>query len=523
LKAFSDRCADILQRVPAALVAGTMFLGSAFGALGGVSLGGVSGGVAFGVVAGSVIAITLSATPAAADIFDAQTFTLKNGMQVVVLPNHRAPVVFQITAYRVGAADGLPGKNGVAHFLEHLMFKATDKLQAGQFTREIDRRGGTDNAFTNQDMTAFHQEIAKEHLPLIMSMEADRMTGLKLTDSVVLPERDVIVEERRQRIDNEPGAQLQEMMNAALFLNHPYRLPVIGWRHEMEQYSTKDAVDFYHRFYAPNDAVLVVAGDVTLDQVRDLAQKTFGNLPRRDVQQRQRLAEPQQNAPRQVELTSDLVRQSYMVKTYLAPSYRIGLDNQPAKDNDAYALLLLSEIFGDGSTSRLYRRLVINDKLATDAASSYDPSAYDLGTFTVYGSPVPGGDMKKVEAAISDEISLILKDGVTEDELRAAKQRLRIETVKARDSLQGPAVLIASAMATGRTLQDVQSWPDRIAAVTVADIGRAAKRVFDDRHSVTGRLLAAGGSQLTQQAPAPRPTLPQGGAGTTGVPGGTVN
>src|SRR5262249_49850066 len=150
--------------------------------------------------------------------------------------------------------------------------------------------------------------------------------------------------------------------------------------HEMEQYSTKDAVDFYHRYYAPNDAVLVVAGDVTVDQVRPLAQETFGKLPRHDVPVRQRLTEPQQNAPRQVELTSDLVRQSYMVRTYPAPSYRVGLDNQPAKDDAAYALLLLSNILGDGTTSRLYRRLVINDKSATEAASSYDPSAYDLGT-----------------------------------------------------------------------------------------------------------------------------------------------
>jgi zinc protease len=488
--------------VPATLVAGTMFLGALIGS---ASL----------VIGGGLLTIR----PAAADIVDAQTFTLKNGLQVVVLPNHRAPVVFQMIAYRVGAADGLPGKNGVAHFLEHLMFKATDKLQAGQFTKEIDRRGGTDNAFTNQDMTAFHQEIAKEHLPLIMSMEADRMTGLKLTDAVVMPERDVIIEERRERTDNEPGAQLQEMMNAALFLNHPYRLPVIGWLQEMQKYTTKDAVDFYHRFYAPNNAILVVAGDVTLDQVKRLAEQDFGSLPRHDVPVRQRLSEPQQTAPRDVSLTSDLVRQSYMVKSYLAPSYRLGLDNEPAKDNDAYALLLLSDILGEGSTSRLYRRLVINDKSATDAASSYDPSAYDLGSFTVYGSPVPGGDMKKVEAAIADEIALILKDGVTEDELRAAKQRLRIETIKARDSLSGPAVMIASALVNGRSLQDVQTWPDHVAAVTVADIQRAAHRVFDDKRSVTGRLLATGASQLNQ-APGGKSVLAP--APATGVPGGSL-
>lgn len=503
MKAFSDRCRHKLRRVPAALVAGTMLFGG-------------MAGPALALVIGGVLA---TARPAMADVFDAQSFTLKNGLQVVVLPNHRAPVVFQIIAYKVGAADGLPGKNGVAHFLEHLMFKATDKLQAGQFTKEIDRRGGTDNAFTNQDMTAFHQEIAKEDLPLIMSMEADRMTGLKLTDAVVMPERDVIIEERRERTDNEPGAQLQEMMNAALFLNHPYRLPVIGWRHEMEHYTTKDAIDFYHRFYAPNNAILVVAGDVTVDQVRHLAEQDFGNLPRHDIPPRQRLTEPEQTAPREVNLTSDLVRQSYMVKTYLAPSYRVGLDNQPAKDDDAYALQLLSEILGEGTTSRLYRRLVIDDKSATDVASNYDPAAYDLGTFTVYGSPVPGGDMKKVESAIADEIALILKDGVTDDELRSAKQRLRIETVKARDSLSGPAVLIASALATGRSLQDVQAWPDRIAAVTAADIQHAARLVFNDKQSVTGRLLATGASQLSQ-APDAHAVLPP--SGTSAVPTGTV-
>ena len=510
MKAFSDRCRDLLLRVPATLVAGTMLLETALVP---------RMGAAFGLTVLAGFGSVIAAQPAAADLFDAQSFTLPNGLQVVVLPNHRAPVVFQMIAYKVGAADGLPGKNGVAHFLEHLMFKATSKLQAGQFTKEVDRRGGTDNAFTNQDMTAFHQEIAKEHLPLIMAMEADRMTGLKLTDAVVMPERDVIIEERRERTDNEPGSQLQEMMNAALFLNHPYRLPVIGWKHEMEQYSTKDAVDFYHRYYAPNNAVLVVAGDVTLDQVRKLATADFGAIPRHDVPARQRLSEPQQNAPRDVELSSDLVRQSYMVKDYLAPSYRLGLDSQPAKDNDAYALQLLSEILGEGTTSRLYRRLVINDKSATDAASGYDPSAYDLGTFTVYGSPVPGGDMKKVESAIADEVGLILKDGVTEDELKAAKERLRIETIKARDGLSGPAMVVATALVNGRSLQDVQTWPDRVAAVTVADIQRAAKRVFNEKQSVTGRLLATGASLLSQ-APDAKTVLPQGSG--SGVPGGTL-
>jgi len=479
--------------MPAILIAGIMFLG-----------------------------LSLAPITGHADIFEAHSFTLKNGLQVVVLPNHRAPAVFQMIVYRVGAADGPAGKNGIAHFLEHLMFKGTDKLQPGQFTKEVDRRGGTDNAFTNQDMTAFHEEIAKDSLPLVMSMEANRMTQLRLSDQVVLPERSVILEERRQRTDNEPGAQLSEMMNAALYLNHPYRLPVIGWRHEMEQYTTADAIAFYHRYYAPNNAILVVAGDVTESEVRSLAEKYFGPLPRRDLPQRRRLQEPQQTAPRQVELTSDLISQPYVVKTYLAPSYRLGLDNQPAKDNDAYALLLLSEILGDGTSSRLYRRLVITDKLATDADCSYDPSPYDLGTFSFYGSPVPGGELAKIEAAIADEIGLVLKDGVSEDEIARAKLRLRIATVKARDSLSGPAGLIAASLANGGTLADVQSWPDRIDAVKVADIQRAAQRVFDDRRSVTGRLLLAHPQAVASDAAPAEPALPRGTETGGATPSGTV-
>lgn len=493
MKAYSKNGRSGLLRMPAILIAGIMLLGA-----------------------------VLAPRASWAQIFDAETFTLKNGLQVVVVPNHRAPVVFQMIAYRVGAADGPPGKNGIAHFLEHLMFKATDKLKAGQFTQEIDHRGGGDNAFTNQDMTAYHQEIAKEHLPLVMSMEANRMTKLRLTDAVVMPERDVIIEERRERIDNEPGAQLTEMMNAALFLNHPYRLPVIGWRHEMEHYSTADAVAFYHRYYAPNNAVLVIGGDVTVPEVKRLAEKYFGPIPRHDLPPRQRLQEPQQRAPRQVELTSDLVRQPYVVKTYLAPSYRLSLDNRPAQDDDAYALLLLSEILGDGTGSRLYRRLVITDKSATSADCSYDPGAYDLGTFSFYGSPVPGGDLSKVEAAINDEITLVLKDGVTEEEIALAKKRLRIATVKARDSLSGPVGMIAAALTNGRSLADVQAWPERIDAVTAIDIQRAARRVFDDRQSVTGRLLVANPVAAAKLAPQAAPPLPQSPE-TGAMPSGTVN
>ena len=212
--------------------------------------------------AGLFLGALLVALPASsrADIFEAHEFTLANGLDVVVVPNHLSPVVVQAVVYKAGAADGEPGKNGIAHFLEHLMFKGTKTLAQGQFSKEVDKRGGSDNAYTSQDVTVYHQEIAKEHLELIMRMEADRMVNLKITDPIVLPERDVILQERGERIDNEPGARLSEAVDAVLYRNHPYRLPVIGWRHEMEGYTTEDALAFYERFYEPSNAVLVVGG-----------------------------------------------------------------------------------------------------------------------------------------------------------------------------------------------------------------------------------------------------------------------
>src|SRR5690242_8241697 len=205
------------------------------------SMAGGPAAKAAGLLLGAVLALA-APRPSIADVFEAHEFTLPNGLDVVVVPNHLSPVVVQAVVYKAGAADGQPGKNGIAHFLEHLMFKGTKTLAPGQFSKEIDKRGGTDNAYTTQDVTVFHQEIAKEHLELIMRMEADRMVNLRLTDDIVLPERDVILQERGERIDNQPGARLAEAVDAALYLSHPYRLPVIGWRHEMEQYTSEDAL-----------------------------------------------------------------------------------------------------------------------------------------------------------------------------------------------------------------------------------------------------------------------------------------
>ena len=460
-------------------------------------------------LAGLALWMALSLAPfgftsaARADLFVADTFTLDNGLQVVVLPKHLAPVVFQILVYKAGAADGAIGKNGVAHFLEHLMFKGTKKFGDGVFTREVDRHGGNDNAFTNQDVTAYHQQIAKRDLPMIMEMEADRMNGLTLTDPVVLPERDVIIEERHQRIENNPGAQLGEMMNAVLFLNHPYRLPIIGWQHEMQTYTTQDAIDFYGKYYAPNNAVLVIAGDVTTEEVKALAEKYYGPIPKKDVQPRQRLQEPEAYAPRRVTLESEFVDQPSVSRIYQAPSFRT------AEGNQAYALQVLDEILGGNNVGRLYRRLVVDKGLADYAGSNYDASPYDQGSFAFYGAPRQGGKVEEIEQALDAEIADLLKNGVTDQEVADAKRRMEISAVKSRDSLNGAAQFVATRIATGSSLADIQAWPDKIKKVTAADVLAAAKAVFVPNRSVTGTLLPKPGA--VPGAPPATPPAPIGG------------
>ena len=445
----------------------------------------------------------LGPTPAQAELFEAKTYTLKNGMEVVVLPRHLAPVVFQVVVYKVGAADGEKAKNGVAHFLEHLMFKATKKMAAGQFSQDVDRLGGTDNAFTNQDMTAYHQEFAAEHLPAIMAAEADRMVNLQLDDSVVLPERDVILNERGQTVESDPGSRLAEAMNAATFQNHPYGLPIIGWRHEMETYSTEDALSFYRRWYAPNNAILVVAGDVEPEAVRALAEKNFGPLPAHDLPERIRLQEPPPEAARRLTLASPEVEHPAIWRRYVTETYRTAGLNKG--DNAPYALSLLAEVMGGGAVGRLYKQLVITDGVALSAGASYNGDPRDYGSFTFYVSPRDPAELEKAEKAVDAEIAKLLKDGVTAQELADAKNRLLMEAAKSRDSLNGPALLVAEALAGGETMDDIQAWPDRIEAVTAADVMKAAKAVLVPENSITSTLTPEAPADANANAAEPTP------------------
>ncbi len=444
-------------------------------------------------VAAPLLLTPLQGSGALAGLFNPETFRLANGMRVVVVPNHRIPVVTHMVWYKVGSADEPPGKSGIAHFLEHLMFKGTKKLAPGEFSRIVARNGGRENAFTSHDYTAYYQTVAVERLQMVMQMEADRMINLVLTEKVIEPERSVILEERRQRTDNNPAAILREHISAALYLNHPYRKPIIGWDHEIRELKLKDILGFYKRWYGPENAILVVAGDITADELKPLAEKTFGLIPPVFAEAGQRAArsrpsEPPQSAERRIFLRDARVRQPSWSRQFLAPSYLFGLAGGGASDQ-AYALQVLAEVLGGGATSPFYRSLVVERKLAVSAGASYNPDGLGPGRFVLYASPRPGVGMAALEAAMEEELGEYLEKGVSLDEVSRAKRHLRAAAVYARDSIRTGAQVLGVALATGLGVEDVETWPQRIGAVTVDEINAALRMVIAPGRSVTALLL----------------------------------
>jgi zinc protease len=424
-------------------------------------------------------------------------------MVVVVVPNHRVPIVSHMVWYKVGAADEVPGKSGLAHMLEHLMFKGTPTVPPGEFSKIVARNGGRDNAFTSSDYTGYFQNVAADRLELVMRMEADRMVNLTLDDDNFRTERAVVQEERRSRVANNPGARLAEQMEAMLFLNSPYHRPVIGWDSEIAALTREDALAFYRRWYAPNNAVLVVAGDVDVATVRPLAEKYYGGLARADTPPRIRTQEPPPEAARRVTISDPRVTQPSWSRIYLAPSQRAG------ETRLAQPLEVLAEIVGGGSTSILYRALVVEQNLAANADAFYDPVAVDLTTFRIGVVPRPGVTPERVEAAVDRELARIAKGEIPDGEVERAKTRLRAGVVYARDSLHTGARVLGEALTVGLAVDDVESWPDRVGAVTAAQVAEAAARLLDARGSVTGLLVpasapaAVGAARPSGSAPIP--------------------
>ncbi|ESX24594.1 zinc protease [Mesorhizobium sp. L103C119B0] len=429
-------------------------------------------------------ALTMAGPALAADDGKVANFLLDNGMEVVVVPDHRAPIVTHMVWYKIGSADEPPGKSGIAHFFEHLMFKATTNHAAGEFDRAISAIGGSNNAFTSYDYTAFHETVAPPALGEMMSFEADRMRNLILTDEVIKTERDVILEERRARIDSNPQAVLDEEVDATLWQNQPYRIPVIGWMQEMEQLNRTDAVAFYDKYYRPNNAVLIVAGDVEPEVVKALAEKTYGKVARGpDLPPRIRPVEPEQNTKRTVTLTDGRVSVPSFSTQWVVPSYHT------AKPGEAEALDLLGEILGGGSRSRLYQQLVVKQGIASATGAFFQGTMLDATNFTVYGAPRGDAKLSDVEAAVEAEIARIVKDGVTADELEKAKARYIRAMIFARDKQDEMANLYGAELATGGNVRDIEEWPDRIRKVTADEIKAVAARYLLLDRTTTGYLL----------------------------------
>ncbi|WP_439406447.1 M16 family metallopeptidase [Bradyrhizobium sp. DASA03076] len=413
------------------------------------------------------------------------SFTLGNGLQVVVIPDHRTPVVTEMIWYKVGSADEKPGKSGLAHFLEHLMFKGSSRHPVGEFSQTVHRVGGNDNASTSEDFTNYFQRVPREQLPTMMEFEADRMTGLVLKDENVLPERDVVLEEYNMRVANSPEARLSEQVMAALYLNHPYGRPVIGWHQEIEKLNREDALAFYRRFYAPNNAILVIAGDVEVADVRPLVERNFGPIPAQPAipAQRIRPQEPDPAAPRTVTLSDPRVEQPGVRRYYLVPSATTAAAGESA------ALEVLARLMGSGSNSYLYRALVVDKPLAVSASASYSSIALDPSQFSISASPKQGVNFAEVEQVIDDVIADIVRNPIRPEDLERVKTQLIAGEIYARDNQALLAYRYGGALTTGQSVEDIRSWPDRIRAVTAEQVRAAAQKWLEKKRSVTGYLI----------------------------------
>ncbi|MEL6204043.1 MAG: pitrilysin family protein [Pseudomonadota bacterium] len=423
-------------------------------------------------------------------------FTLDNGMEVVVIEDHRAPVAVHMVWYRVGAADEPLGKSGIAHYLEHLMFKGTETREAGEFSAVVEANGGTDNAFTAQDYTGYFQRVAADRLGLMMEMEADRMVNLRIDPELARLERDVVLEERNQRTENSAGALFAEQRVATQYLQHPYGIPIVGWKHEIEGLTREDALEFYAEHYAPNNAVLIVAGDVTPDEVRTLAEEHYGPIPANpQIEARARPQEPPQIAPRRIIYEDPRVAQPYVLRTYLAPERDSGDQRRAA------ALGYLSDLLGgEGPTPLMKRVLEVEEGTALYASAFYSSVSLDDTTFGLIVVPTPDRSLEEAEADMDRMIARFLDEGVDEAALARLKMRERADTVYDMDRLQSRARRYGTALMSGLTVSDVQDWPEIKQSITPEEIEQAAADLFDLKRSVTGYLTrpAAPAEEVSQ-------------------------
>lgn len=434
-------------------------------------------------MAASAAFVFFIAIPAQADAPLIERFTLANGLEVVVIPNHRVPAVSHMLWYRIGAGDDPEGKSGLAHFHEHVMFLGTAKRKSGEYSDIIARHGGQENAFTGADATSYYINISKQELPLAMELEADRMQALTATEDNVARERQVIIEERRQRIENNPEALLAEQVNAALFRHHPYHTPVIGWMHEMQDLTRTDVMNFHKTWYHPNNAILILSGDITAAEAKPLAQKYYGALKKAPVPERHWSDEPPQLAERHLTLRHKNVRQPQWSRHYATSSFGYG------KKDQALPLFLLSQVLGEGKTSLLYRALVVEQKLASEVETNYSGFTLGPAQFEITAIPEPGVSMDTLEKAVDAQLAKLLKDGIADTDLARAKRLLKAESVYSREGINSMARIMGWVRILNMDTDFFTRWPERIDAVSKDAIQSAAKDTLNPNQSVTALLL----------------------------------
>ena len=434
-------------------------------------------------------------------MFFPESFTLANGLQVIVVSNHLAPAITQMVWYKVGSSDETAGKSGIAHYLEHLMFRGTATTQPGAFSKTIAAQGGNDNAFTSYDYTAFYETVAADRLDMVMKMEADRMQNLRIAPLTATPELSVVLNERQQRTDNSPEGRFEEKLRHALMPDYPYGIPVIGWKAEIEKLSDADAQDWYTRHYAPNNAVVIISGDVTLDQVKKLAVETYGKIPQHAPALRTVFSAPKEPADHRLVVTDIGVEQAQLQMNVVMPSY------STQKDHEAYALEVLAEALDGGEVGVLYHDLVAAQGLASGVGTNYDADARGAAVFTIALVPQPGKEPEALEKALHDEMQNIAQKGLDTKSIEDAKKRLIRDAIFARDGLMGPGYVYGEALTTGHTVDDVEAWPDRIKAVTADQVNAALRQLVADPHYIVGLLLPDKNATPEARAAARKPEL----------------
>ncbi|PKO35092.1 MAG: peptidase M16 [Betaproteobacteria bacterium HGW-Betaproteobacteria-7] len=418
-------------------------------------------------------------TPALANPYET---TLANGLRIIVKEDRRAPTAVQMVWYRIGSMDEVDGTSGVAHVLEHMMFKGTPKVGPGEFNKLVAAAGGRDNAFTSRDYTAYFQQIPKEKLGQMMELEADRMRHLNVDAKEFEQEIKVVMEERRLRTDDNPQSKLFEQMNAGAFQAHPYRRPIIGWMSDLENMTAADAKAWYDTWYVPNNAYVVISGDVDHKAVFALAEKYYGPLAARPLPARKAQIEPRQDGTRRITVKAP-AELPVLIMGYKAPVLR-----DIEKDSDPYALQMLAAILDGHDAARFNKKLVREDKIALSAGIDYDSTARGPGMLYLHGSPSAGKTVAELEAALRAEIDRVRKDGVSAAELKRAKAQLLASEVYKLDSVFGQAMEIGQIEAVGLPYRQLDRMLDKLQQVNAADVQAVAKKYFDDDALTIGVL-----------------------------------